>query len=209
MTFTVLREGAPWGTFTSALVGEHNLYNQVAAVAALAREGATPEALASGFESFRGIRRRQQLLGRPGGVAVIDDFAHHPTAVRVTLEALRLRFGGRRLWAIFEPRSSSSRRRVFEAAYTAAFDAADQVVLAPPYDQSRIPEDERLSTDRLAAALRARGLEAMALPAVDEIVAAVAANVAEGDVVAVMSNGGFDGLHGKLLAALGERFGGD
>ncbi len=207
MTFEVLRDGAVFGLFTSRLVGEHNLFNQVAAVAALAREGAQPEDLARGFQSFRGIKRRQEVVGEPGGVTVLDDFAHHPTAVKVTLEALRLRFGGRRLWAIFEPRSASSRRAVFQEAYTAAFDAADRVIVARPYDQSRLDEAQRLDGGALAAGLRARGLEADYLEEVDDIVAAVAANAMEADVVAVLSNGGFGGVHRKLVAALEERFG--
>jgi len=206
MTFTVLRDGAPVGTFTSCMVGEHNLYNQVAAVASLIREGCAPDALATALATFRGIKRRQQVLDEPGGVTVLDDFAHHPTAVRLTLGALRMRFGGRRMWAIFEPRSASSRRRVFQQAYAGAFDAADQVLIAPLHDPSGIPEAERLDPEGLAAAVRARGREAMHLPDVDAIVATVAANAMEGDVVAVMSNGGFGGLHGKLIAALHERF---
>jgi len=207
MTFEVTRDDSVFGSFTTRLVGEHNLYNQVAAVAALVREGAKPQDLARGFESFRGIKRRQEIVGEPGGVTVLDDFAHHPTAVRVTLEALRLRFGGRRVWALFEPRSASSRRAVFQEAYSAAFDAADRVIVARPYDQSRIDEDERLDGPALAAALRARGVEADFLEEVEDIVALVAANAVEGDVVAVLSNGGFGGIHGRLVAALTERFG--
>ncbi len=209
MRFTVLREGRALGQFTSCMVGEHNLYNQVAAVAALVHEGLEPAALAEALASFRGIKRRQELLAEPGGVAVIDDFAHHPTAVRVTLGALRMRFGGRRLWAIFEPRSASSRRRVFQRDYAGAFDAADQVIIAPLHDPSRIPEGERLDPGALAADIRARGREAIALPDTEAIAATVAANAVEGDVVAVLSNGGFGGLHGRLIEALALRFGED
>jgi UDP-N-acetylmuramate: L-alanyl-gamma-D-glutamyl-meso-diaminopimelate ligase len=207
MTFEVTLDGAVFGTFTSRLVGEHNLYNQVSAVAALAWEGATAEGLAKGFETFQGIKRRQEIVGDPGGVTVLDDFAHHPTAVKVTLEALRLRFGGRRLWAIFEPRSASSRRAIFQEAYAAAFGAADRVIVARPYDQTRIDEAERLDGGGLAVALRGQGLEADYLAEIDDIVATVAANAVEGDVVAVLSNGGFGGIHRKLVDALGDRFG--
>jgi UDP-N-acetylmuramate: L-alanyl-gamma-D-glutamyl-meso-diaminopimelate ligase len=196
------------------LVGEHNLYNQVAAVAALAREGLTAAELAPGFLSFKGIKRRQELIGERAGVSVIDDFAHHPTAVRLTLDALRLRFGARRLWAIFEPRSNTSRRNVFQDAYAEAFGAADLVVIAPPRDLERIPEAERFSAEALVGALRARGGEAFvwgqgssptaeAEEGAEEIARLVAANACPGDVVAVLSNGGFGGLHRKLLAALG------
>lgn len=206
MDFTVLRDGRALGTFTSSLVGEHNLYNQVAAAAAATRVGAPPEALARGFSTFAGIKRRQEVIGTHGEVTVLDDFAHHPTAVRVTLDALRVRFGTRRLWAIWEPRSATSRRDVFQQAYAEAFDAADRVVIAPAHDQSRIAEEERFSPARLAEALTARGVDALALPDVESIAATVAAQALPHDVVAVLSNGSFGGLHGKLLARLGTRF---
>jgi UDP-N-acetylmuramate: L-alanyl-gamma-D-glutamyl-meso-diaminopimelate ligase len=213
MRFSVLREGRLFGTFESGLVGAHNLYNQVAAVAALEREGLTAEDLAPGFSGFRGIKRRQEVIGERGGVTVVDDFAHHPTAVRLTLDALRLRFGGRRLWAIFEPRSNTSRRNVFQAAYGEAFDAADITVIAPPRDLDRIPEEERFSAQQLVSDVRARGREAFVWgqgsspqasveEGADEIAHLVAANACPGDVVAVLSNGGFGGLHRRLLQRL-------
>ena len=139
-------------------------------------------------------------------MAVLDDFAHHPTAVKVTLEALRLRFGGRRLWAVFEPRSNSSCRNIFQEAYSQAFDSADKVLIARPHNQSRIEESERLDGEALAASIRARGVEADYLEQVEDIIATVAANAMEGDVVAVLSNGGFEGIHGKLVKALEARF---
>lgn len=200
--FTVLRDGNPWGRFESVLVGEHNLYNQVAAVAALEREGLGPDELAKGFASFGGVKRRQEVIAEPRRITVVDDFAHHPTAVKVTLEALRLRFGKRRMWAIFEPRSATSRRAVFQEAYAGAFDAADVVVIAEPHDQSRIPEAERFDSARLVERLRARGIEAFTYASVDEIVAVTAANALPWDVVAVLSNGGFGGFHQRLVAAL-------
>ncbi len=205
MTFTVLRDGSPLGQFTSSMVGEHNLANQVAAVAVATHRGLDPATIGAGLASFRGIKRRQELLGQPGGVAVLDDFAHHPTAVRLTLEALRTRFGGRRLWAIFEPRSATSRRAVFQDAYAAAFHAADRVVLAPPYDTSRIPEDERLDIDGLVHAISAQGGEAQVLPDPATIATVVAAQVLPHDVVAIMSNGGFGGIYTKIEEALRNR----
>ena len=206
MTFSVRREGELFGVFESILVGEHNLYNQVAAVAALEREGCTAEQLEQGFSSFRGIKRRQDAFAEVGGVALIDDFAHHPTAVQVTTEALRLRFGGRRLWIVFEPRSNTSRRKIFQEPYAEAFGGADLVTIKATYDE-RIPADERLDPHQLAADVRARGIEASCLDHTDDIVAMVAANALEGDVVAVFSNGGFDGIHDKLTEALELRFG--
>jgi len=206
MRFSVLEAGKVFGTFETQMVGEHNLYNQVAITAALAREGITPAQLAEGFSSFRGIKRRQEIVGEPGQVTVIDDFAHHPTAVDVTLEALRLRFGGRRLWAIFEPRSNTSRRNVFQDAYAAAFSAADLVVIAEPTNLERIPQAERMDAGALVDGLRSRGQEAWVWPDADAIAAQVAANAQPSDVIAVLSNGGFDGIHGKLIELLQRRF---
>jgi UDP-N-acetylmuramate: L-alanyl-gamma-D-glutamyl-meso-diaminopimelate ligase len=148
---------------------------------------------------------------------VVDDFAHHPTAVKVTLEALRMRFGQRRMWALFEPRSNTSRRNVFQQQYAESFDAADVVVLAPPVDLARIAENERFDVDRLMRDLRARGKEAFvwgttngsepdSKTIAEAIAASTAANVLPEDVVAVLSNGDFGGLHEKLIAKLAARF---
>jgi UDP-N-acetylmuramate: L-alanyl-gamma-D-glutamyl-meso-diaminopimelate ligase len=217
MTFTVLHEGVAFGTFTTLLVGEHNLYNQVAAVAALEREGLTAEDLVQGFATFGGIRRRQQVWAETDEVTIIDDFAHHPTAVKLTLEALRLRFGDRRLWAIFEPRSNSSRRNIFQDAYAQSFGAADLVVISPPRNLERIPEDERFDADAVVDRIRDGGKQAWAwgrgldgaLPdasqSADIIAAQVSANVLPGDVVAVLSNGAFGGIHEKLEARISTR----
>jgi len=217
MRFSVLREGRLYGTFETILVGEHNLYNQVAAVAALDREGLTADDLAPGFKSFQGIKRRQQVWAEVDEITILDDFAHHPTAVHLTLEALRLRFGGRRIWAIFEPRSNSSRRNIFQDAYAESFDAADIVVISPPRNLERIPEGERFSADAVATHIRAKGRQAYVwgraldgtLPdpaaSADLIAAQVAANVLPGDVVAVLSNGGFGGIHGKLRDRIAAR----
>ncbi|MFM2162007.1 MAG: hypothetical protein RLZZ383_1519 [Pseudomonadota bacterium] len=207
MRFQVLHHGKPLGTFETCMVGTHNLYNQVAAAAAAIRVGATPEQLAEGFATFRGIKRRQEVIGEPGHVTVVDDFAHHPTAVRVTLDALRQRFGGRRLWAVWEPRSATSRRSVFQAQYAEAFDAADQVIIAEPFGASALSEGEAFSSGALAEALTARGVEAVALPDADAIADVVLARARPMDVVAVLSNGGFGGLHKKLLEGLEARFG--
>ncbi|MSP55267.1 MAG: UDP-N-acetylmuramate:L-alanyl-gamma-D-glutamyl-meso-diaminopimelate ligase [Myxococcales bacterium] len=200
--FTVLKDGGVWGRFECILVGEYNLYNCVAACAALDREGLTAADLAPGFSSFAGVKRRQEVVGEVRQVTVLDDFAHHPTAVDVTLSGLRLRFGNRRIWAIFEPRSATSRRAVFQEAYAQVFSNADIVVVAPPPDQGRIAEDERFDTPRLIKRLRDQGKEAFSWDSVDEIVAAVCANALPHDVIAVLSNGAFGGIHGKLVRGL-------
>ncbi len=207
MRFDVLRSGRLFGTFESCMVGEHNLWNQVGVIAALDREGLSPGQMASGLASFRGIKRRQELRGLVGGVAVLDDFAHHPTAVRLTLEALSLRFEGRRLWAVFEPRSNTSRRSLFQRDYAAAFGAADQVIIADPGRKDSLPAEDLFSPAQLVADLLAAGVEALYVPLPDQIAAVVAANAMPGDAIAVMSNGSFGGLHGKLLDALEARFG--
>lgn len=207
MDFTVTRNGQAVGTFTTALVGEHNLYNQVAATAAAIRCGATAEQLSQGFATFQGIKRRQEVIGEPGEVTVIDDFAHHPTAVKLTLEALRQRFGDRRLWAVWEPRSATSRRNTFQAEYANAFGAADQVIIAQPFDQSRIPEEERFSSDALVSDLNERGIEAITLAEPGQIARTLGVRAHPKDVVAILSNGGFGGLHGQLIDILSTRFG--
>ena len=206
MTFEVTHDGRVFGNFTSIMVGEHNLWNQVAVVAALDREGLSAEEIATGLAKFQGIKRRQEVRGVVANIAVIDDFAHHPTAVRLTLEALKLRFGGRRLWAIFEPRSNTSRRNVFQQEYARAFDAADEVIIPSPKNVERIPEAERFDSRALVGALLDRGLEAHQIDEVDEIAAVISANAMPYDVIAVLSNGSFDGLHDKILERLRKRF---
>ncbi len=216
MRFTVTWDGQDVGTYDSVLVGEHNLYNQIAAVVATlsaaeavggeAARTAAAESFGDGFASFAGIKRRQEVIGEPGGVTIIDDFAHHPTAVRVTLQALRQRYGSRRLWAIWEPRSATSRRNTFQDDYAEAFDAADLVVVAQPYDQSGIPEADRMDAVKLLMDMQIRGVDAICLPDAHTIARTVAARSHPLDVVAILSNGGFDGLHGELLQMLEDRF---
>jgi UDP-N-acetylmuramate: L-alanyl-gamma-D-glutamyl-meso-diaminopimelate ligase len=199
--FSVTRGGQPFGEFESSLLGVHNVRNALAAVAVGARAGLSAPVLAEGLRAFRGIKRRLERVGEARGVTVLDDFAHHPTAVQETLSALRMGYPGRRIWAIFEPRSASSCRRVFQDAFADAFGGADEVVVAPVF-RSSLPEQERLSVDQLIADLTSRQRHARTLPSVAAIVEAVAKEAAAGDLVVVMSNGGFDGIHGKLLTAL-------
>jgi UDP-N-acetylmuramate: L-alanyl-gamma-D-glutamyl-meso-diaminopimelate ligase len=158
--------------------------------------------LREGLLAFKGVKRRLEVVGVKRGVTVFDDFAHHPTAVAETLKAVRAARPGQRIWAVFEPRSASSCRRVFQDDFARAFSAADQVVLASVF-RSSLPEPERLSEAQLVTDLTAAGVAARHLPSVDAIVAAVAGEVLEGDVVVVMSNGGFGGIHRKLVEALG------
>ncbi len=199
--FRVSREGEDIGEFVSPMLGEHNVRNALAAIAVGSEMGVPPEALRNGLGRFLGIKRRLEIVGTKRGVTVYDDFAHHPTAVAETLRALRQAAPGRRLWAVFEPRSASSCRRVFQADFARAFTGADRVIIASVF-RSSLPEAERLSEDRLVADLTAAGVAALHLPGVDEIVAAVAGDARDGDLVVVMSNGGFGGIHRTLLEAL-------
>jgi len=204
--FTLAWHGGATLRGTAPLFGAHNVENAVAALAAAGALGVAPEEALAALPAFRGVRRRLEVRGTAGGVTVIDDFAHHPTAVRATLAAVRARYPGRRIVAIFEPRTNTSRRAVFQRDYAAAFDDADRVVVrvvadAPIYSATG-EVTERFSADALAADLTARGVEATALPDVDAIVARVAADARPGDVAVVMSNGDFGGVWGKLLDAL-------
>jgi UDP-N-acetylmuramate: L-alanyl-gamma-D-glutamyl-meso-diaminopimelate ligase len=200
-SFTVLQQRADRGTFTMALLGDHNVRNALAAIAVGIDLGLDIEALRAALAAFKGVKRRLEAVGTIRGITVYDDFAHHPTAVEETLRALRRSAAGRRIWAIFEPRSASSCRRVFQDDFARAFAGADQVVLASVF-RSSLPADERLSESLLVADLAARGVAARHLPTVDAIVAAVASEARDGDLVVIMSNGGFGGIHAKLLDAL-------
>ena len=190
-----------FGAFDAPLIGLHNVRNAVGAIAVGATLGLTAGALAEGVRSFRGVKRRLEVVGRVNDITIYDDFAHHPTAVAETLAAVRAGHPGRRVWAVFEPRSASSCRRVFQQAFTEAFAAADRTVLASVF-RSNLPEAERLSVDQLVADLKAGGHPARHISGTAAIVEAVAAEAAPGDVVVIMSNGGFDGIHGKLVSAL-------
>ena len=199
--FTVRRRGARVGRFESPLLGVHNVRNALAAIAVGTYVGLAPDVLAEGLRRFSGIKRRLETVGIARGVTVLDDFAHHPTAVHETLAALRTGYPGRRVWAVFEPRSASSCRRVFQDDFARAFSAADEVVVAAVF-RSNLPETERLSAEQLVSDLRRAGRHARHIPEVDEIVSTLAAEGREGDVVVLMSNGGFGGIHQKLLKAL-------
>lgn len=199
LPFDLFVGGASCGRFALQVPGAHNVRNAVAAIAAASEAFKVPMAtVRSALASFRGVRRRQDLLGTPGGVLVYDDFAHHPTAVDETLKALRAKHRGGALWAVFEPRSATACRALHQDDYTRAFGAADRVLFAP-LGRANVPEAERLDLPKLAREL---GDKARAASSVDEIVAVLGAEAKEGDVVALLSNGSFAGVHEKVLAAL-------
>jgi UDP-N-acetylmuramate: L-alanyl-gamma-D-glutamyl-meso-diaminopimelate ligase len=204
--FSVRRGGTPSGAFQVPLLGAFNVRNALAALAVGAAVGLNLDTMAVGLRKFRGIRRRMELRGTAAGVTVYDDFAHHPTAIAETLDGVRSAFPGRRLWAIFEPRSATSCRRVFQEEFVQALGRADRVVL-PAVFRSTLPDEERLSPEAMIEDLRRTGHKAHYIPQVDDIVSAVARDAREGDLVVVMSNGGFDNIHQKLLDALDGRAG--
>ena len=199
--FRVNRKGEDLGEFTMPLLGDHNVRNALVAIAVGVELGLDIERLRKGLAAFKGVKRRLEVVGEARGVTVYDDFAHHPTAVDETLKAVRRASPGKRIWAIFEPRSASSCRRVFQDDFARAFAGADEVVIASVF-RSSLPPEERLSESRLVGDLTARNVHARHLPDVEAIVDAVAREARAGDLIVVMSNGGFGGIHRKLLAAL-------
>ena len=204
--FSVVREGERWGEFETPLIGEFNLLNCLAVIIAADTWGLSREVIAGALRSFKNVRRRAEVRGEECGVTVIDDFAHHPTAVRETLRGLRNRYQKRRLIAVFEPRSWSSRLAVFQDEYTRAFTAADYVVVASVFDSQKVSEKGKsLDTNKLIDGIAEQNKPAFALLGADEIIAHLLPQLRAGDVVAIMSNGGFGGIHDKLLAALRER----
>jgi UDP-N-acetylmuramate: L-alanyl-gamma-D-glutamyl-meso-diaminopimelate ligase len=201
--FDVFREHQPWGEFQTPLLGEFNLLNCLAVIIAADAWGVSREKIRTALMSFKNVKRRAEVRGEQRGILVIDDFAHHPTAVRETLRALRARYKDRRLIAIFEPRSWSSRLAVFQQDYANAFSAADYVVVASVFDSQKVTEKGRaLNTEELIEAISQQGKPALALPDADQIVTHILPELREGDVVAIMSNGGFGGIHEKILTAL-------
>ena len=202
-SFSVLHRGHTLGRVETPLAGSFNVRNCLAALAAAHAAGAPWDALVEGLRSFRTVKRRLEVIGEPGGVTVIDDFAHHPTAVRETLTAARQRYAGRRLIAVFEPRSYTAQRREFQDAFASALAGADRVVLGGLFHPERYDQRTAMRPGEVVAALRSAGVEADHVSDVDTIVRALAGSVREGDVVIVMSNGGFGGIHRKLLEALG------
>src|SRR3954467_2999060 len=191
--------------FRINLLGELNVRNALAVVGCAKHCGLKNSQIQSAFDTFKGIKRRMEVRGISGGVTVVDDFGHHPTAIRETLRALRVRYPGQRIWAIFEPRSNTTRRNVFQQDLVSAFKDADRVVLAQVARLEQVPESERLDPERLMADIRASGKTAFYLPDVDAIVEQVKKQADGGDIICVFSNGGFGGIHAKLLTRLGQR----
>jgi UDP-N-acetylmuramate: L-alanyl-gamma-D-glutamyl-meso-diaminopimelate ligase len=198
------RGGALWAELAMRMAGEHNALNATAAAALAFGHGVGKEAIVEALATFKSVKRRMEVRAEINGITIIEDFAHHPTAIRETLRALRAVFPTARLWAILEPRSNTLRRKVLEADLIASLRLADRVVLAGVYQQQRIPDAERLHPEEVVRALNAAGTEAELCADVEAIVGSVAPQLNSGDVVAILSNGGFDGIYEKLPARLRE-----
>jgi UDP-N-acetylmuramate: L-alanyl-gamma-D-glutamyl-meso-diaminopimelate ligase len=190
--------------FRIPMVGELNVRNALAVTAAARHCGIRDSFIQSAFDSFLSVKRRMEVRGEAGGVTVIDDFGHHPTAIRETVRALRVKFPGRRIWAVFEPRSNTTRRNVFQQELVDALERADAVVVAEVARLEQLPLGERLNPEKLMQDLRLTGKPAAYLPTVDSIVDHVGSGARSGDVVCVFSNGGFGDIHNRLLARLGS-----
>jgi UDP-N-acetylmuramate: L-alanyl-gamma-D-glutamyl-meso-diaminopimelate ligase len=207
MRWEIWRDGSLWAGIEMNIAGEHNALNATAAAALGAGCGIAKEAIIEALATFRSVKRRLEVRAEIGGVTVIEDFAHHPTAIRETLKTLRAVYPQSRLWAVLEPRSNTLRRKVLAGNLVESLKLADFVALAGVYQQEKIPEAERLHPDEVIAALRAGGSEAAVYKDADAIVEAIAPRLQARDVVAILSNGGFDGIYEKLPRRLRERFG--
>ncbi len=199
--FRVRRQGSPFDEFEVPLLGAYNVRNALAAIAVATDLGIDAVRVREGLRTFAGVKRRLEVVGVADGVTVLDDFAHHPTAVAETLNGLRAANPAARIWAVFEPRSASSCRRIFQDDFARAFSAADRVLIAPVF-RSTLPEADRLSVPQLIDDLCAAGQHASAPESIDEIVQTIVRDHRPGDLAVLMSNGGFGGIHTRLLAAL-------
>jgi UDP-N-acetylmuramate: L-alanyl-gamma-D-glutamyl-meso-diaminopimelate ligase len=187
------------------LVGELNVRNALAVIGAAKHCGLSNKQIQGAFDTFKGIKRRMEVKGIAGGVTVIDDFGHHPTAIRETLRALRIKYPREKICAIFEPRTNTTRRNVFQEELAASFTDANSIIVAQVARLELLAPQERLDPEKLMRQIAASGKPTAYLPDADAIVAHVAGTAEGGDVVVVFSNGGFGGIHAKLLARLGKR----
>src|SRR6266851_1047960 len=204
-SFEVAFRGSPEMRLTLPAAGRHNVENALGVYAACRALGLSAQEIAAGFASFRGVKRRQELRGEPRGIAVIDDFAHHPTAVRETIAAVAAQYPGRRLVAVFEPRSNTAMRKIHQQEYAHAFAGAAEALISQPTAIAKVPESERVDARRMAADIAEAGTPARWMEGPDAIVALLSREARPGDVILAMSNGGFGGLHKKLLDALAPR----
>jgi UDP-N-acetylmuramate: L-alanyl-gamma-D-glutamyl-meso-diaminopimelate ligase len=200
--FEVHREGKSAQLLRVGLIGDYNIKNALAAFALCENLGFEPVQIARAIESFRGVKRRQEIIGKPNDITIIEDFAHHPTAVKQTIQTVQTRYPKSRVFSIFEARSATSRRNVFQDEYADALGVAQALIMPPAFNQGGIPEEQRFSTDQLMSELKKKGVDACLRETVDDIVAELRKKAKPGDVILVMSNGGFGGIYEKLLKEL-------
>ena len=200
--FKVLKNGDLFGRFSTRMIGVHNLKNALAAIAVADYLGVGTDEIAEALTGFSGVRRRQEIRGEKRGIVVMDDFAHHPTAVRETLSAVKQYFKNNRIIAVFEPRTNSSMRKVFQQDYATVFDPADRICIRKPSMLKKVPEGQRFSSQQLVADLNKRGKDAVHFDDTETIIDDLARTSMPGDIILIMSNGGFDNIHERLIDAL-------
>lgn len=205
MTFQVTYKGEPYAEMRLSATGRHNVLNALAAVIVAQGRGIRRESLQEALSTFRSVKRRMDVKGEVDGILIVDDFAHHPTAVKATIEAARLRWPSKRLWAVLEPRSNSMRRKVFQDALPQSLALGDKVLLGSVHRAGQLSDQQRLDPEAVAAGVRKLGKDARVLPGADAIADLLAAEAKPGDLLLIMSNGSFDGLCEKLLKKLAER----
>ena len=203
-----MHDGEPWADLEFALAGEYNVMNATAAAALASGCGIPKEQIAAALKTFKSVKRRLEVRAQVNGITIIDDFAHHPTAIAGTLKALHARYPGARLWAILEPRSNTLRRNVFQNELARSLAVADEIVVANVFKSESIPEHERMDVAALVTDLQKQGRRARLAADADAIVQTVAPEMRSGDVVAILSNGGFGGIYEKLPQRLKSMSGG-
>lgn len=203
--FQIFYKGENKGHFKIPLSGEYNILNCLSVFAMCEALSVPGTKVAEAFLSFSGVKRRQEVRGEPNGVLVIEDFAHHPTAVKETIKGIKAKYSGRKIFAVFEPRSATSRRKIFQKDYVSAFQSADEILLAQAFDQAKIQDEDRFSSEELVQDLKASQKKAEVYAAVENIVSDLQQKTQKGDLILVMSNGGFDDIYTKLLKALSEK----
>ncbi|MFQ5580303.1 MAG: UDP-N-acetylmuramate:L-alanyl-gamma-D-glutamyl-meso-diaminopimelate ligase [Nitrospiria bacterium] len=200
--FNVSYHQKKMGNIESPLFGRHNIKNTLAVIALCHHLGLSWEKIREGIKSFQGVKRRQEIVGIAGDIIIMDDFAHHPTAIAETLASLRWRYPTRRIWAVFEPRSATSRRNIFQEAFIEAFKKADRIILAEPFATEKLAPDERLNPLEIIKSLNRTGNKASFIPTSEKIISELPTQLQAGDLVCIMSSGGFGGIHRKLLSQI-------
>jgi len=200
--FTVSFKGEKLGEFRTTMTGNYNILNATAVVAQAHIQHWDFGSVQKAMSTFTGVKRRQEILGEPNGILIMEDFAHHPTAVKETVKGVQAKYKGRKVFSVFEPRSATSRRKVFQKDYVEAFQIADEIILAEAFDQAKIVESDRFSVAELISDLKASGKTATSFHTADEIVGFLKSKAKSGDMILIMSNGGFDGIYQKLMTAL-------